>query len=113
MSANNASANPNLNPNSPNDNEAVITALINREVYTTSGVFVGSVTDVKLDFNELAISDLVVEDINRSAFELERGKSGFLIPYRWVRAVGDVVLIQDIVVGQQDAPKKPQPNAAD
>jgi sporulation protein YlmC with PRC-barrel domain len=111
MSARNPPANQ--NSNSPTDNEAVITALINREVYTSSGVFVGSVQDVRLDFTELVISDLVVGDINRSAFELERGKTGFLIPYRWTRAVGDIVIIQDIVVGQQDAPQQPTPQSAD
>lgn len=111
MSARNPPTNKELN--SQNENEAVITALINREVYTSSGVFVGTVEDVKLDFNSLEISDLVVGEINRSAFELERGKQGFLTPYRWVRAVGDIVVIQDIVVGQKDHVPEPEPKAAD
>ncbi len=81
-----------------NDDLDVITSLVNREIYTLSGLFVGSVHDVQLDFNSLEISHLVVraEDINPDAYSIQSGKDGVLIPYRWVRSVGDIVLINDI-----------------
>lgn len=81
-----------------NEDMDVITSLVNREIYTLSGLFVGDVHDVRLDFNDLEISHIVVkaQDINPDAYSIQRGKDGVLIPYRWVRSVGDVVIINDI-----------------
>lgn len=85
----------------------VITSLVNREIYTLNGLFVGSVHDVRLNFNDLEISHLVVraEDINPDAYSIQSGKDGILIPYRWVRSVGDIVIINDI------GPRKSQTNS--
>lgn len=81
-----------------NDNMDVITSLVNREIYTLSGLFVGDVHDVRLNFNSLEVEHLVVKsrDINPDAYSIQRGKDGILIPYRWVRSVGDIVIINDI-----------------
>ena len=75
-----------------------ITSLVGREVYSNNGVFVGEVDDIRLDLDRETITGLALSDLNPELFgdSIERGK-GVLIPYRWVRAVGDVILINDII----------------
>jgi len=74
-----------------------ITTLVGREVYSNNGVYVGAVEDIKLDLDEEVVTALAVADLNGELFDDVPRGSGVLVPYRWVRAVGDVVLINDIV----------------
>lgn len=80
------------------DGEDYITSLRGREIYTKGGLYVGEVSDVRLDFTTQDISHVVVdaEVINPNAFVIEGGRKGVLIPYRWVRSVGDIVLVNNI-----------------
>ncbi|AEN06273.1 PRC-barrel domain-containing protein [Halolamina sp.] len=80
-----------------------ITALVGREVYSNNGVFVGEVEDVRLDLGQEQVTGLALADLNSELFQgsIETGK-GVMIPYRWVRAVGDVVLINDIIERLKD-----------
>ena len=75
-----------------------ITSLVGREVYSNNGVFVGEVEDLRLDMTDERVTGLALGEINRDLFDdrLE-GANGVLLPYRWVRAVGDVVLVNDAV----------------
>jgi sporulation protein YlmC with PRC-barrel domain len=75
-----------------------ITALVGREVYSNNGVFVGEVEDVRLDLGAEQVTGLALSDLNKELFQgnIEGGK-GVMVPYRWVRAVGDVILINDII----------------
>jgi len=75
-----------------------ITALVGREVYSNNGVFVGEVEDVRLDLGAQQVTGLALSELNNELFQgnIEPGK-GVMVPYRWVRAVGDVVLINDII----------------
>ena len=75
-----------------------ITALVGREVYSNNGVFVGEVEDVRLDLGTEQVTGLALADLNKELFQgnIEGGK-GVMVPYRWVRAVGDVILINDII----------------
>lgn len=75
-----------------------ITSLVGREVYSTNGVFVGEIEDIKLDLGTEIVTGLALREPNGELFgEQVRGTRGILIPYRWVRAVGDVVLVNDVV----------------
>ena len=75
-----------------------ITSLVGREVYSNNGVFVGEVEDIRLNLDAEVVNGLALTDLNPELFENRvSGARGVLIPYRWVRAVGDVVLINDIV----------------
>ncbi len=75
-----------------------ITTLVGREVYSNSGVFVGEVEDVQLDLDQETVTGLAVGQLNTELFaETVAPGKGVLIPYRWVRAVGDVILINDII----------------
>ncbi len=75
-----------------------ITTLVGREVYSNNGVFVGEVEDVRLNLDQELVTGLALAELNGELFEgtVPRGK-GVMVPYRWVRAVGDVVLINDVV----------------
>ncbi|MDL5360801.1 PRC-barrel domain-containing protein [Halalkalicoccus sp. NIPERK01] len=75
-----------------------ITSLVGREVYSNNGVFVGEVEDIKLDLGTEVVTGLALREPNEELFGQQvRGTRGILIPYRWVRAVGDVVLVNDVV----------------
>lgn len=77
---------------------AEITSLVGREVYSNNGVYVGEVEDVRIDLDEERVTGLAVGEVNLELFEAHvEGHEGVMIPYRWVRAVGDVVLINDAV----------------
>jgi len=75
-----------------------ITGLIGREVYSNNGVFVGEIEDVRIDMDAEAVTGLALGELNADLFEthVEPGQ-GVMVPYRWVRAVGDVVLVNDVV----------------
>jgi sporulation protein YlmC with PRC-barrel domain len=75
-----------------------ITSLVGREVYSNNGVFVGEVEDIKLDLSTEVVTGLALRDPNEELFGADiRDARGVLIPYRWVRAVGDVVLVNDVI----------------
>lgn len=75
-----------------------ITSLVGREVYTNNGVFVGEVEDIRLNLERELVTGLALGDVNQELFGTHvSGSEGVIVPYRWVRAVGDVVLVNDIV----------------
>ena len=75
-----------------------ITTLVGREVYSNNGVFVGEIEDVRLDIDNQRVTGLALTELNGELFSRRvRGERGVMIPYRWVRAVGDVVLVNDII----------------
>ncbi|MDR5673260.1 Protein implicated in RNA metabolism, contains PRC-barrel domain [Halalkaliarchaeum sp. AArc-CO] len=81
-----------------NGDSQEITTLVGREVYSNNGVFVGEIEDVRLNLDQEVVTGLAVGEINRELFstQVDPGK-GVLVPYRWVRSVGDVVLVNDVV----------------
>jgi sporulation protein YlmC with PRC-barrel domain len=75
-----------------------ITSLVGREVYSNNGVFVGEIEDVRLDLDAHAVTGLALAELNHELFAGRvDGNTGVILPYRWVRAVGDVVLVNDII----------------
>lgn len=80
------------------DSPEEITTLVGREVYSNNGVFVGEVEDIQLNLDDEAVTGLALTDLNTELFdEYDSERRGVLLPYRWVQAVGDVILINDIV----------------
>jgi sporulation protein YlmC with PRC-barrel domain len=82
------------------DTPQKITMLVNREVYSNEGVFVGEVADVRLDLTgSRAVTGLALKRLNDELFsDVVTGQEGVILPYRWVRAVGDIVLINDVTL---------------
>jgi len=73
---------------------AEITSLLGLEVYTQKGVFVGRVDDIVLNPEQGAVSGLALGDVNRDLFD-QKGK-GIIIPYRWITAIGDIVIMRHL-----------------
>jgi sporulation protein YlmC with PRC-barrel domain len=75
-----------------------ITTLVGREVYSKNGVFVGEVEDIRLDLQQQSVTGLALHQLNGELFDAEtRTARGAIVPYRWVQAVGDVVIVNDII----------------
>ena len=75
-----------------------ITSLVGREVYSNNGVFVGEIEDLQLNVEGEAVDGLALGNLNVELFKEETNDGlGIILPYRWVRAVGDVVLVNDVV----------------
>ncbi len=80
------------------DTPQEITSLVGREVYSNNGVFVGEVEDLRLNIDGEAVSGLALANLNSELFAEEaRTGQGIIVPYRWVRSVGDIILINDVV----------------
>ena len=71
---------------------ADITSLFDLNVYTDKGKYVGKIQDVQLEANDRKISGLALGNINKDLFDVET--KGVIIPYRWVLAAGDIVIIR-------------------
>ncbi len=71
--------------------ETDVTNLIGLEIYTDKGYKLGTVDDVMLDTESQSIYGLYVERTNEGLVE---DGVAVLVPYRWVRAVGDVILLK-------------------
>lgn len=82
--------------------QAEVSTLFGLNVYTDKGVYIGKVTDVQLDVNERKVAGLAVTRLNPDMFD--NTSKGVVIPYRWVTAVADVVLIRHV----KDQFKKPE-----
>ena len=75
-----------------------ITSLVGREVYSSNGVFVGEIEDIQLDLDARAVTGLALAELNHELFAGQvSGSTGVIVPYRWVRAVGDVIIVNDVV----------------
>ena len=75
--------------------EIELSSLYGQDIYTDRGVYVGKIEDVNVDINVRRISGLAVTNINPNAFDVGN-KKGVIIPYRWVIAIGDIVLIKHV-----------------
>ncbi|HJH26558.1 MAG TPA: photosystem reaction center subunit H [Methanophagales archaeon] len=75
--------------------EIELSSLYGQDIYTDRGVYVGKIEDVSVDIKEKRISGLAVRNINPYAFKVGK-KKGVIIPYRWVTAIGDIVLIKHV-----------------
>jgi sporulation protein YlmC with PRC-barrel domain len=75
--------------------EIELSSLYGQDLYTDRGIRVGKIEDVTVDIKEKRISGLAVKNVNPNAFSVGKRK-GVLIPYRWVTAIGDIVLIKHV-----------------
>lgn len=71
--------------------ETDVTNLIGLEIYSDKGYRLGHVNDVMVDVDTQTVHGLYVDRTNDGL--VEDGVS-VLVPYRWVRAVGDVIILK-------------------
>ncbi len=75
---------------SKNSNE--VTTFLKLPVYTRNGTYIGHVRNVFLDIEDKKVSSLLVTNTNPSIVE---GSVDVAVPYRWVNAVGDIVILSN------------------
>ena len=76
-----------------------VASLFDLTVYTDKGYYIGKVYDVEIDASERRIHTLVVENYNKDIINEDTGfnvaeSSKAKIPYRWVTAAADIVIIR-------------------
>jgi sporulation protein YlmC with PRC-barrel domain len=60
------------------------------KVYTKNGIYVGKVDNTALDLPNRRIRGLMLTGTNPNVVE---GGRSVLVPYRWVSAVGDIMVL--------------------
>lgn len=60
------------------------------EIYTPDGIFVGVVSEIIVDLEDMRADSLFVADANPVLVD---GDVSVAIPMRWVASVGDVILL--------------------
>jgi len=73
-----------------NTNAEEVTSFLKLPVYTRGGTYVGHVRNIFFDMEEKRVSSLLVTNTNPSLVE---GTVDVAVPYRWVNAVGDIVIL--------------------
>ncbi len=87
--------------------QAEVSTLFGLNIYTEKGIYIGKVNDVVLEVNERIATGLAATKLNTSMFD--SGNKGVVIPYRWIIAVGDVVIIRHV----KEQFKKPREGTED
>ena len=67
-----------------------VSNLLSLPVYTSGGEYVGSVEEVVLDVPSCRCEKLLLKDVSQ---KLVGGVECVSIPYRWVRSVGDIIVL--------------------
>ena len=67
-----------------------VTSFLKLPVYTRRGTYVGHVKNIFFDMDEKRVSSLLLTNTNPSLVE---GTVDVAVPYRWVNAVGDIVIL--------------------
>ena len=97
-----------------NINSEEVTSLLKLPVYTREGIYIGHVRNVFLDMDEKRVSSLLVTNTNPSLVE---GTVDVAIPYRWVNAVGDIVILshfpEKVTTKKKKEEKKPKEESSE
>jgi len=67
-----------------------VTTFLKLPVYTREGQYIGHVQNVFIDLDEKKVSSLLLTNTNPNLVE---GTVDVAVPYRWVNAVGDIILL--------------------
>ena len=65
--------------------------LIGLQVYTPNGTFLGSVNNLVIDIENKRVDGLFISETNPLLVEDSKAVN---VPYRWIQATGDIVLLK-------------------
>ncbi|MBM4237096.1 MAG: photosystem reaction center subunit H [Euryarchaeota archaeon] len=65
--------------------------LIGLQVYTPNGIFVGNVNNLVIELEKKCVDGLFISETNPLLVEDSKAVN---IPFRWIQAVGDIVLLK-------------------
>jgi len=81
-----------------------VSSVVGLLVYTDEGRYVGKVADLSIDIEAKVVKGLAVVDINRSL--INTNATGVIIPYRLVKAIGDIIIIKDVFKKKSESLEK-------
>jgi len=85
--------------------------LIGMQVYTSQGTFLGNVGNLVVDVDQSKVQGLFITDTNPLLVE---GSKAVNVPYRWIAAIGDVVILRYFpkrVAIKKSSSAKPKPSS--
>lgn len=65
--------------------------LIGLQVYTSQGTFLGTVSNLVVEVDDNKVQGLFINNTNPLLVE---GSKAVNVPYRWISAIGDVVILK-------------------
>ena len=68
-----------------------VSELIGMQVYTNKGIFLGNINNLIIDLDNSRVDGLFINDTNPMLVE---GSKAVSVPYRWIQAIGDVVILK-------------------
>jgi len=68
-----------------------ISEIMGMQVYTPEGVYLGNVDNLVMDMEECSINGIFIRDTNPLLVD---ESISINIPYRWIQAIGDVVILR-------------------
>lgn len=68
-----------------------ISEMIGLQVYTKSGMFLGTVNNIVVNMDEGKVDGIFVGDTNPLLVEDSKSVN---VPFRWVSAIGDIILLR-------------------
>ena len=68
-----------------------ISEIIGMQVYTPEGIYLGNVDNLVMDMDECTINGIFLRETHPLLVE---GSRSVNIPYRWIQAIGDVVILK-------------------
>ena len=72
-----------------------VTDLFGMNVFTEKAIYVGVVDDVLINIDGKKIESLAVGELNPELAD-PRGHRGYLIPYRIIKVIGDIIIIRHV-----------------
>ncbi|MBW3581878.1 MAG: PRC-barrel domain-containing protein [Euryarchaeota archaeon] len=79
-----------------------VTNFLDLPVYTANGKYVGRIGNVILDLQTQSVASLLVTGTNPALVD---GGMNVAVPYRWVSAVGDIVILSNFPDRVEIAPE--------
>jgi len=79
--------------------------LIGMQVYTPNGVFLGNVNNLVIDVENRKVDGLFISESNPLLVEDSKAVN---VPFRWIQATGDVIILKYFpkrVTARRPAPK--------
>ncbi len=74
-----------------------LSGMFSKDVFTDRGKYCGQIKNVKIDLDKFRMGSIVLKAKKGSYLaRMLGGKKGIVIPYQFIKAVGDIVIIKHI-----------------
>jgi len=88
--------------------------MIGLQVYTNQAIFLGNVSNLVVEVDDNKVQGLFISNTNPMLVE---GSKSVNVPYRWIGAIGDVIILKyfpkRVALKKGAKPKKAQKSAED